>query len=75
MADSSPPTHLLLNLLSSLLGGLQVLHQCCVPEEVPPGRGEAGEEGVLQLLQLDLEVVLLFSQLGLHGGSGSQYYV
>lgn len=38
--------HLLLDILCGELGGLQVLHESRVSEEVPAGRGETGEQGV-----------------------------
>ena len=57
--------HLLLNLARRTLGGLQVLHEGCISEKVAPGIGKAGEEGVFQLLQLDLKLVLLPGQLSL----------
>ena len=59
---------LLLYVSGGQLGGLQVLHQLRVPQEVSGGRGQAGQQVVLQGLQGDLEAVLLRGQVGLGGG-------
>lgn len=60
------PRYLLLDVHGRALCRLQVLHQRCVPQEVPRGGGEPGEQGVLQLLQVDLELILAFCEICLH---------
>ena len=57
--------HLLFNLSCSAFGCLQVFNKGSVSKEVSSSRGEAGEEGVLQLLQLDLKVILLLCEFRL----------
>ena len=57
-----------LDLCGSALGGLKILHQGGVAEEVAFGRGHAGEEVVLKLLEDDLEVILLLGQVRLDRG-------
>ena len=65
MRSSAPD--LLLDVGGGALGGLQVLHQLRVSQEVPRGGGQAGQQVVLQRLQGDLEAVLLLGQVGLQG--------
>ncbi len=57
-----------LDLGGSALGGLQVLNEGGVTQEVALSRGETGEEIVFQLLQDDLEIVLLLGQVQLIRG-------
>lgn len=56
-------TYFFLNFYGCALCCFQVLHQCCVPQEVPPSSRQPGEQGVLQLLQLDLELVLALCEV------------
>lgn len=57
--------HLHLDLSCSVLGGLQLLHQHVVTQEVALSGRQPGQQLVLQQLQLDLEHVLLFGQITL----------
>lgn len=52
-------SYLLLDLLSSGFGVLEVLHEGCVSQEVTGSRGQATQQVILKVLQLDLEVILL----------------
>lgn len=61
-------SHLLLDLIGRVLGGLQVLHQGRVPQEVPRRRRQPGQQGVLQLLQDNLEFVLGLGEVRLREG-------
>lgn len=54
-----------MDLCGGALGRLQVFHQLRVAQEVSRGRGQTGQQVVLQRLQSDLEAILLFRQLGL----------
>lgn len=57
---------LVLDLRGGALGRLQVFHQLRVAQEVSRGRGQTGQQVVLQRLQSDLEAILLLRQLRLH---------
>ncbi len=61
------PCYLHLNLSSSVLGGLELLHQHVVTQEVALCGRQPGQQLVLQKLQLNLEHVLLFGQFTLQG--------
>lgn len=54
-----------MDLCGGALGRLQVFHQLRVAQEVSRGRGQTGQQVVLQRLQSDLEAILLLRQLGL----------
>ena len=59
--------YLHLNLGSGVLGGLELLHQHVVTQEVALCSRQPGQQLVLQKLQLDLEHVLLLGQFTLWG--------